>query len=52
MKVSELIELLSQCDLNKDVYGYDYNDDRADLRPIVLVDELDDRVDLNLGDTL
>ena len=51
MKVKDLIALLEQCNPEHEVYGYDY-DDGADLRPIVLVDELTDRVDLNLGHTL
>jgi hypothetical protein len=48
MKVSELIKALSQCNPDLEVYGFD----DQELRSIVLVDELDDRVDLNLGDTL
>jgi hypothetical protein len=48
MKVSELIELLSQCNPDQEVYAFDDHE----LRSIVLVDELNDRVDLNLGDTL
>jgi hypothetical protein len=48
MKVSELIKALSQCNPDQEVYAFD----DQELRHIVLVDELDDRVDLNLGFTL
>ena len=48
MKVKDLIALLEQCNPNQEVYAFDDHE----LRPIVLVDELTDRVDLNLGDTL
>jgi len=47
MTVAELIrELLKTDDLNKQVYTF--ND--QELRPVAMVDELTDRVDLNLGE--
>jgi hypothetical protein len=45
MKVSELIALLNEVNQDKLVYGWD--DGR--LLPIGGVDELEDRVDLNVG---
>lgn len=48
MKVKELIALLEQCNPNQEVYAFD----GGELRTVDLVDELTDRVDLNLGDTL
>jgi hypothetical protein len=44
MRVSELIELLKEVDADKQVYAY-YDGEIAEL---LGVDELDDRVDLNL----
>jgi len=49
MTVAELIrELLKTNDLTKQVYTF--ND--QEMRPIMMVDELSDRIDLNLGDQL
>ena len=48
MKVKDLIALLQQCNPNQEVYAFD----NQELRTIDLVDELTDRGDLNLGDTL
>ena len=44
MKVKELIRLLEQCE-NKELEVYLYHSD--DIHPIQMVDELDDRVDIN-----
>jgi len=49
MTVAELItELLKVDDLTKQIYTF--ND--HELRPATMVDELSDRVDINLGDKL
>ena len=47
MKVYELIEVLKLCDLSKEVYGYINND--IHTLGIDDIDELSDRVDLNIG---
>jgi hypothetical protein len=46
MKVYELIESLKLCDLSKEVYGY-FNNEIHTL-DIDCIDELSDRVDLNI----
>jgi len=49
MTVAELIqELLKVDDITKQVYAF--ND--QELRPVTMVDELSDRVDINLGEQL
>jgi len=49
MTVAELIrELLKTNDLTKQVYTF--ND--QEMRPVTMVDELNDRVDLNLGESI
>jgi hypothetical protein len=49
MTVAELIqELLKVDDITKQVYTF--ND--QELRPVTMVDELSDRVDINLGEQL
>ena len=47
MKVWELIEALKQVDIGKEVYGY-FNNEIHTL-DIECLDELSDRVDLNIG---
>jgi len=49
MTVAELIqELLKVDDITKQIYTF--ND--HELRPVTMVDELTDRVDINLGEKL
>jgi hypothetical protein len=48
MKVYELIEALEQVDLNKEVYIF-YD---GDIAPIDYVDELSDRVDINIKEAV
>jgi len=49
MTVAELIqELLKVDDITKQVYTF--ND--QELRPVTMVDELSDRVDINLGEQI
>lgn len=47
MKVYELIDALKLCDLSKEVYGYLHNG--IHTLSIDDIDELSDRVDLNIG---
>ena len=47
MKVWELIEALKQVDISKEVYGF-FNNDIHTL-DIECLDELSDRVDINIG---
>ena len=44
MKVYELIEALKQVDITKDVYIFN----NSDITPIDYVDELSDRIDINV----
>ena len=48
MKVYELIEALKQVDITKEVYIFN----NSDITPIDYVDELSDRIDLNIKETL
>ena len=49
MTVAELIkELLKTNDLTKQVYTFKDHE----MRPVTMVDELTDRIDLNLGEQL
>ena len=50
MKVYELIESLKLCDLSKEVYGY-FNSEIHTL-DIDCIDELSDRVDLNIKEAV
>ncbi len=49
MRVSQLIKLLQDTDTGKEVYIY--NND-SQLYDVLDIDELSDRVDLNLGDKI
>ena len=48
MRVSQLIKLLQDTDTGKEVYIYS----DSQLYDVLDIDELSDRVDLNLGDKL
>jgi len=48
MKVYELIEALKLCDIGKEVYVFK----NSEIEPLNCVDELSDRVDLNIQETL
>jgi len=48
MRVRQLIALLKDVDGDKEVYGFSF----SALYEIDMVDELSDRVDLNLGDKI
>ena len=48
MKVYELIEALKQVDITKDVYIFK----NSNITPIDYVDELSDRVDLNINESI
>lgn len=50
MRVSELIELLQAVNGYKEVYVY--NDHDSSIYDVLEVDELSDRVDINLGGKL
>lgn len=50
MKVYELIEALKQCDLSKEVYGF--FDQQIHTLDIECVDELSDRVDINIKEVV
>ena len=49
MKVYELIEALKKVDINKSVFLYTANND---IHPLLEVNELSDRVDLNIAEGL
>jgi hypothetical protein len=49
MKVWELIEALKQVDINKSVFLYTADND---INPLLEVNELSDRVDLNIAEGL
>jgi len=48
MKVYELIDILKNCDLSKEVYSYLNNEIHS--LTIDSVDELSDRVDININE--
>ena len=52
MRVSQLIALLQDVDKGKDVYIYSNEAHPSTLYDILDVDELSDRVDINLGGKL